>query len=221
MQDRRHPRASGERRPRCLRGSPQGSAASGLLRCRAGRRVPASAPAPGCHRPFDIRDLVSTRFTADTRGPPPIACTCASRQTALTVLAGCSPASRRPGRWAGRAVRCRDCAPGESRERHRFASSCPIPPSARAVPTGFRRRTAIRGSSPCRRVASSGAAWGGRFCVTQIDPPRGPPSPVQSSGKPWSPCAGIAAGKDPGSLPPPREFAGTNAGTNAGAKTTE
>ena len=104
-QDRRHPRASGERRPRCLRGSPQGSAASGLLRCRAGRRVPASAPAPGCHRPFDIRDLVSTRFTADTRCPPPIACTCASRQTALTVLAGCSPASRTPGRWAGCAVR--------------------------------------------------------------------------------------------------------------------
>ena len=55
----------------------------------------------------------------------------------------------------------RICPPGESRERHRFAPSCPIPPSARAVPTGFRRRTAIRGSSPCRRVASSGAAWGG------------------------------------------------------------
>ena len=72
----------------------------------SGRRVPASAPAPGCHRPFDIRDLVSTRFTADTRGPPPIARTCASRQSALTVLAGCSPTSGRPGGWAGRAVRC-------------------------------------------------------------------------------------------------------------------
>ena len=218
MQDRRHPRASGERRPRCLRGSPQGSAASGLLRRRAGRRVPASAPAPGCHRPFDIRDLVSTRFTADTRRPPPIACTCASRQTALTdgacrMLTGIPHA----GRVGGARGPLRDCAPGESRERHRFAPSCPIPPSARAVPTGFRRRTAIRGSSPCRRVASSGAAWGGRSCATQIDPPRGPPSPFQSPGKPWSPCTGIAAGKDPGSLPPLREFAGTN----AGAKTTE
>ena len=78
----------------------------GLLRRRAGRRVPASAPAPGCHRPFDIRDLVSTRFTADTWRPPPIACTCASRQSALTVLAGCSPTSGRPRGWAGRAVRC-------------------------------------------------------------------------------------------------------------------
>ena len=128
---------------------------------------------------------------------------------------------RQAGRVGGARGPLRDCAPGESRERHRFASSCPIPPSARAVPTGFRRRTAIRGSSPCRRVASSGAAWGGRSCATQIDPPRGPPSPVQSPGKPWSPCTGIAAGKDPGSLPPLREFAGTNAGTNAGAKTTE
>ena len=162
MQDRRHPRASGERRPRCLRGSPQGSAASGLLRRRAGRRVPASAPAPGCHRPFDIRDLVSTRFTADTWRRPPIACTCASRQTALTDGA-CRMLTdvRQAGRVGGARGPLRDCAPGESRERHRFAPSCPIPPSARAVPTGFRRRTAIRGSSPCRRVASSGAAWGG------------------------------------------------------------
>ena len=67
---------------------------------------------------------------------------------------------RQAGRVGGARGPLRDCAPGESRERHRFASSCPIPPSARAVPTGFRRRTAIRGSSPCRRVASSGAAWG-------------------------------------------------------------
>ena len=58
---------------------------------------------------------------------------------------------RQAGRVGGARGPLRDCAPGESRERHRFAPSCPIPPSARAVPTGFRRRTAIRGSSPCRR----------------------------------------------------------------------
>ena len=56
----------------------------------------------------------------------------------------------------------------------------PVLRSARAVRTALRRRTAIRGSSPCRRVASPGAAWGGRFSAPQIDPPRGPPARFQS-----------------------------------------
>ena len=175
-------------------------------------RRPPPAPAPGRNRPLGIRGRLHP-----VRGGPPDArlrspAPAGTRRTALTAFAGC-PLRR----WAGPDWRpCPDSPlPRIVPVPNRLC--VPVLRSARAVRTALRRRTAIRGSSPCRRVASPGAAWGGRFCVTQIDPPRGPPLPFQSPGKPWSACAGIAAGKNPGSLPPPWEFAGTN----AGAKTTE